>query len=82
MKCTEEAGSGGKTGPPLFSRVFCVRGDGRGSKRRRTARRARLVEAHDVALPVYIGRVYVKQAALKAAHRRAEKGSVGLLRKI
>ena len=28
---------------------------------------ARVVEAHDVALPVYIGRVYVKQAALDAA---------------
>jgi hypothetical protein len=28
---------------------------------------SRVVEAHDVALPVYIGRVYVKQAALTAA---------------
>lgn len=28
---------------------------------------SRLVETHDVALPVYIGRVYVKQAALGAA---------------
>ena len=45
---------------------------------------SRVVEAHDVALPVYIGRVYVKQAALKAARDLlAEKGkSAGLDRKI
>lgn len=36
---------------------------------------SRLVEAHDVALPVYIGRVYVKQAALTAARELlARKG--------
>ncbi len=45
---------------------------------------SRLVEAHDVALPVYIGRVYVKQAALTAARNLlAEKGNAaGLHRKI
>lgn len=45
---------------------------------------SRLVEAHDVALPVYIGRVYVKQAALTAARDLlAEKGkAAGLDRKI
>lgn len=44
---------------------------------------SRLVEAHDVALPVYIGRVYVKQAALTAARDLlAEKGkAAGLDRK-
>jgi hypothetical protein len=36
---------------------------------------SRLVEAHDVTMPVYIGRVYVKQAALTAARNLlAEKG--------
>ena len=36
---------------------------------------SRVVEAHDVSLPVNIGRVYVKQAALAAAHDLlAEKG--------
>ena len=45
---------------------------------------SRVVEAHDVALPVYIGRVYVKQAALTAARDLlAQKGkSAGLDRKI
>ncbi len=45
---------------------------------------SRLVEAHDVALPVYVGRVYVKQAALTAARELlAEKGkAAGLDRKI
>ena len=45
---------------------------------------SRLVEAHDVALPVYIGRVYVKQAALTAARDLlAERGkAAGLGRKI
>lgn len=45
---------------------------------------SRLVEAHDVALPVYIGRVYVKQTALTAARDLlAEKGkAAGLDRKI
>ena len=40
---------------------------------------ARVVEAHDVALPVYIGRVYVKQAALTAARidRSAQPGPGG-----
>ena len=44
---------------------------------------SRLVEAHDVALPVYIGRVYVKQAALNAARDLlAERGkTAGLDRK-
>ena len=44
---------------------------------------SRLVEAHDVALPVYVGRVYVKQAALTAARELlAEKGkAAGLDRK-
>lgn len=44
---------------------------------------SRVVEAHDVALPVYIGRVYVKQAALTAARDLlAEKGkAAGLDRK-
>ncbi len=44
---------------------------------------SRLVETHDVALPVYIGRVYVKQAALTAARELlAEKGrAAGLDRK-
>ncbi|MEO8158574.1 MAG: hypothetical protein ABI648_12325, partial [Betaproteobacteria bacterium] len=44
---------------------------------------SRVVEAHDVALPVYIGRVYVKQAALTAARDLlAAKGkSAGLDRK-
>ena len=41
---------------------------------------SRLVEAHDVALPVYIGRVYVKQAALTAARDLlAEKGKAARL---
>lgn len=36
---------------------------------------SRVVEAHDVSLPVYIGRVYVKQAALAAARDLlAERG--------
>ncbi len=45
---------------------------------------SRLVEAHDVALPVYIGRVYVKQAALTAARvLLAERGkAAGLDKKI
>jgi hypothetical protein len=45
---------------------------------------SRVVEAHDVALPVYIGRVYVKQAALTAARDLlAERGkAAGLDRKI
>ena len=44
---------------------------------------SRVIEAHDVALPVYIGRVYVKQAALTAARDLlAEKGkAAGLDRK-
>ena len=43
---------------------------------------SRLVEAHDVALPVYIGRVYVKQAALRAARDLlAEKGKAAGLDK-
>ena len=44
---------------------------------------SRVVEAHDVALPVYIGRVYVKQAALTAARDLlAQKGrTAGLDRK-
>jgi len=44
---------------------------------------SRIVEAHDVALPVYIGRVYVKQAALTAARDLlAQKGkAAGLDRK-
>src|SRR5512147_584658 len=44
---------------------------------------SRVVEAHDVALPVYIGRVYVKQAALAAARDLlAQKGkAAGLDRK-
>ncbi len=44
---------------------------------------SRVVEAHDVALPVYIGRVYVKQAALTAARDLlAQKGNAaGLDRK-
>lgn len=44
---------------------------------------SRVVEAHDVALPVYIGRVYVKQAALTAARDLlAQKGkAAGLDRK-
>ena len=44
---------------------------------------SRLVEAHDVALPVYVGRVYVKQAALTAARELlAGKGNAaGLDRK-
>ena len=44
---------------------------------------SRLVEAHDVALPVFVGRVYVKQAALTAARDLlAEKGkAAGLDRK-
>ncbi len=43
----------------------------------------RVIEAHDVALPVYIGRVYVKQAALTAARELlAQKGkAAGLDRK-
>ena len=45
---------------------------------------SRVVEAHDVALPVYIGRVYVKQAALSAARELlAQKGkAAGLDKKI
>ena len=45
---------------------------------------SRVVGAHDVALPVYIGRVYVKQAALTAARDLlAERGkAAGLDRKI
>ena len=44
---------------------------------------SRVVEAHDVALPVYIGRVYVKQAALTAARDllTAQGKSAGLDRK-
>jgi len=44
---------------------------------------SRVIEAHDVALPVYIGRVYVKQAALAAARDLLfEKGrAAGLDRK-
>ena len=41
---------------------------------------SRVVEAHDVALPVYIGRVYVKQAALAAARDLlAQKGKAAAL---
>ena len=43
---------------------------------------SRVVEAHDVALPVYIGRVYVKQAALTAARDLlAQKGKASGLDK-
>lgn len=44
---------------------------------------SRVIETHDVALPVYIGRVYVKQAALAAARDLlAERGkAAGLDRK-
>jgi hypothetical protein len=45
---------------------------------------SRVVGAHDVSLPIYIGRVYVKQAALTAARELlAEKGrTAGLNRKM
>ena len=43
---------------------------------------SRVVDAHDVALPVYIGRVYVKQAALTAARELlAERGKAAGLDK-
>jgi hypothetical protein len=43
---------------------------------------SRVVEAHDVTLPVYIGRVYVKQAALTAARDLlAQKGKAAGLGK-